>query len=151
MLPDWILLGPRAGEPIWGHAANRTGRLPCVALPTYAPERIARIAVNQIRRPRREVVAGGVLTRQLLVLHKVFPGVAERMLATEVAHYARATGDAEDTAGTWTVRHRRHAGSTDDGTGRVASDPAPWPRGSLRSLSRSPVSRCSRPDGEELT
>jgi short-subunit dehydrogenase len=76
--------------PIWRAAGNRTGRSPRVAPPTYDPERVARIVAGQLRRPRREVVAGGPLTRLLLWQHAVLPGSAERLLAEEVARYALA-------------------------------------------------------------
>ncbi|WP_345381433.1 SDR family NAD(P)-dependent oxidoreductase [Pseudonocardia yuanmonensis] len=87
--------------PIWRDAANRTGARPRLAAPTYRPERVARIIVNQIRRPRREVVAGGVLARLLLLQHKVWPESAERVFAAEVHRYVLARpGGPEDDQGT---------------------------------------------------
>ncbi|MFR9806780.1 SDR family NAD(P)-dependent oxidoreductase [Pseudonocardia sp. RS010] len=84
--------------PIWRAAANRTGARPRLAAPTYTPERVARIVVNQIRRPRREVVAGGVLARLILLQHKVWPESAERFFAEEVHRYvlARPGGSGRD-------------------------------------------------------
>jgi NAD(P)-dependent dehydrogenase (short-subunit alcohol dehydrogenase family) len=84
--------------PIWRDAGNRSGARPRLAAPTYTPERVAGIIVNQIRRPRREVVAGGVLGRLLLVQHKVWPESAERVFAAEVGRYvlARGAGPADD-------------------------------------------------------
>jgi NAD(P)-dependent dehydrogenase (short-subunit alcohol dehydrogenase family) len=72
--------------PIWRDAANHTGRRPRAIPPVYAPERVARIIVDQIRFPRREVVAGGLLGRALLAQYKVSPGSAERLLARDVKH-----------------------------------------------------------------
>jgi hypothetical protein len=79
--------------PIWRDAANRTGRRPRAVPPVYSPERVARVIVNQIRFPRREVVAGGVLGRAFVLQHKVLPGSAERLLALDVEHLG-FTGDA---------------------------------------------------------
>ncbi|MHA6797167.1 SDR family NAD(P)-dependent oxidoreductase [Pseudonocardia bannensis] len=70
--------------PIWENAANHSGRRARALPPVYTPERVARIIVNQIRVPRREVVAGGLLGRAFLLHHKVLPGPAERVLAEEM-------------------------------------------------------------------
>ena len=78
-----VLPGP-IDTPIFSNAANHSGRRARALPPLYAPERVARIIVNQIRVPRREVVAGGVLGRAFLLLHKVLPGTAERVMAAEV-------------------------------------------------------------------
>lgn len=67
--------------PIWRDAANRTGRRVRPLPPVHTPERVARIVVNQLRRPRREVVAGGLVARAFVLQHKVMPGTAERLLA----------------------------------------------------------------------
>ncbi|SDE84802.1 SDR family NAD(P)-dependent oxidoreductase [Pseudonocardia oroxyli] len=85
--------------PIWRVGGNRSGRAPRVAPPTYDPERVSRIVVGRLRRPRREVVAGGPLTSMLLVVHKVVPGLAERVLAEEVARYALGGDAAPPTSG----------------------------------------------------
>ncbi|MCE3555367.1 SDR family NAD(P)-dependent oxidoreductase [Pseudonocardia sp. RS11V-5] len=78
--------------PIWRDAANHSGARPRLAAPTYSPERVARTILNQIRRPRREVVAGGMLGRLLLLQHKVWPESAERLFAAEVGRYVLVRG-----------------------------------------------------------
>ncbi|WP_049803468.1 SDR family NAD(P)-dependent oxidoreductase [Pseudonocardia dioxanivorans] len=45
--------------PIWRDAGNCTGTRLRLSPPTYTPERVARIVVDQLRVPRRGVVAGG--------------------------------------------------------------------------------------------
>lgn len=73
--------------PIFANAANHSGRRVRAVPPVYAPERVARIVVNQIRFPRREVVAGGVLGRMFVLQHRVLPGSAERLLAQDVDRF----------------------------------------------------------------
>jgi short-subunit dehydrogenase len=73
--------------PIWHDAGNHLGRAPRLTPPTYTPERVARTIVRQLGRPRREVVVGGVLARALVWQHRLTPGLAERVLAEEVARY----------------------------------------------------------------
>ncbi|MFC5948129.1 SDR family NAD(P)-dependent oxidoreductase [Pseudonocardia lutea] len=94
--------------PIWREAANVTGTRPRLAAPTYSPERVARIVVNQIRRTRREVVAGGALGRLLLLQHKVWPESAERVFAAEVHRYvlSRPGGPEEDPGNLYTPPER---------------------------------------------
>jgi len=79
--------------PIWRDAGNRTGTRLRLSPPTYTPERVARIVVDQLRVPRRGVVAGGLLARLLLVQHKVWPESAERLFATEVRHYVQSSDE----------------------------------------------------------
>jgi short-subunit dehydrogenase len=71
--------------PIYAAAGNRTGRIPTPPPPVYSAERVARTIVGQLRRPRREVVAGGPLARAFVLQHVVTPRLAERMLAIDVA------------------------------------------------------------------
>ena len=77
-----VLPGP-IDTPIFANAANHSGRRARALPPLYTPERVARVIVNQIRHPRREVVAGGALGRAFLLLHTLLPGTAERVMAVE--------------------------------------------------------------------
>jgi short-subunit dehydrogenase len=70
--------------PIYASAANHSGRVPHPPPPVYRPERVARVVLAQLRRPRREVVAGGLLGRAFVALHVVAPRLAERILAVDV-------------------------------------------------------------------
>jgi NAD(P)-dependent dehydrogenase (short-subunit alcohol dehydrogenase family) len=70
--------------PIYAAAANHSGRVPHPPPPVYTPERVARVIVTQLRRPRREVVAGGLLGRAFAASHLVTPRLAERLLAHDV-------------------------------------------------------------------
>jgi NAD(P)-dependent dehydrogenase (short-subunit alcohol dehydrogenase family) len=70
--------------PIYANAANHSGRVPHPPPPVYTPERVARTIVRQLRHPRREVVAGGLLGRAFVLQHVLTPRVAERVLAIDV-------------------------------------------------------------------
>lgn len=69
--------------PLFGHAANYTGREIKAMPPVYSPERVARTIVNVVRFPRREVVVGP-MGRNLLIQAKVMPGITEKMMAVQV-------------------------------------------------------------------
>jgi NAD(P)-dependent dehydrogenase (short-subunit alcohol dehydrogenase family) len=66
--------------PIFQHAANYTGRAVQPLSPIYTAERVARAIVHAARRPRREMVVGPA-GRNLVLLHKLMPGLAERLMA----------------------------------------------------------------------
>jgi hypothetical protein len=52
------------------------------------------VVLAQLRRPRREVVAGGLLGRAFVATHIVAPRLAERILAIDVDRSLRAEGTA---------------------------------------------------------
>jgi NAD(P)-dependent dehydrogenase (short-subunit alcohol dehydrogenase family) len=79
--------------PIYAAAANHSGRRPHPPPPVYAPERVARTIVGQLRHPRREVVAGGLLGRAFVLQHLLTPRVAERILAIDVDRSLRGTDE----------------------------------------------------------
>jgi NAD(P)-dependent dehydrogenase (short-subunit alcohol dehydrogenase family) len=85
--------------PIYATGANYSGRTPTPPPPVYSPERVAATIVKQLRRPRRQVVAGGVLARAFLAAHTVAPGLAERVLADEVDLCLRRDRDVAPTDG----------------------------------------------------
>jgi NAD(P)-dependent dehydrogenase (short-subunit alcohol dehydrogenase family) len=85
--------------PIYAAAANYSGRRPCPPPPVYSPERVARTIVAQLRHPRREVVAGGLLGRAFVLQHVLTPRLAERILALDVDHSLKKDGDAPPTSG----------------------------------------------------
>jgi len=70
--------------PIYASAANHSGRVPHPPPPVYRAERVAQVVLNQLRRPRREAVAGGLLGRAFVATHNLAPRLAERMLAIDV-------------------------------------------------------------------
>jgi NAD(P)-dependent dehydrogenase (short-subunit alcohol dehydrogenase family) len=78
--------------PIYAAAANYSGRHPHPPPPVYTPERVARTIVRQLRRPRREVVAGGLLGRAFVLQHVLTPRVAERILALDIGGSLRGAG-----------------------------------------------------------
>ena len=65
--------------PFFRHAANHTGRALAPPPPVYPPEVVARVIVRLLRRPRREVYAGGA-ARLLDLQWRLMPGLTERML-----------------------------------------------------------------------
>ncbi|MHA6625075.1 SDR family NAD(P)-dependent oxidoreductase [Pseudonocardia sichuanensis] len=85
--------------PIYAAAANHSGRVPQPPPPVYTAERVARVIVRQLRRPRREVVAGGLLGRVFVLQHVVAPRVAERVLAIDVERSLRRDGVVPATSG----------------------------------------------------
>ncbi|OZM76166.1 SDR family NAD(P)-dependent oxidoreductase [Pseudonocardia sp. MH-G8] len=85
--------------PIYAAAANHSGRVPQPPPPVYSAERVARVIVGQLRRPRREVVAGGVLGRAFVLQHIVAPRFAERVLALDVERSLRHDGAVPPTSG----------------------------------------------------
>lgn len=70
--------------PIYASAANHSGRTIAPPPPVYRPERVAATIVAQLRRPRREVVSGGLLGRLFVAQHKVVPRFTEYLMAQDV-------------------------------------------------------------------
>lgn len=86
--------------PIFADGANHSGRRARAIPPVYTPERVAKVVLGQIRFPRREVVAGGLLGRVFVAQHSVAPGLTERILADEFARVGLAEpGTAAATSG----------------------------------------------------
>jgi short-subunit dehydrogenase len=102
------LLPAAIDTPIYAAAANVTGRRPQPPPPVYSPERVARAVVAMLRRPRTEMVAGGVIARAFAWTHAVAPRVAERMMAIDMAIALRRP--AEDPAATSGALHEPMAG-----------------------------------------
>jgi short-subunit dehydrogenase len=70
--------------PIYAAAANHSGRRVAPPPPVYRPERVAATIVAQLRRPRREVVSGGLLGRLFVAQHAIAPRFTEFLMAEEV-------------------------------------------------------------------
>jgi NADP-dependent 3-hydroxy acid dehydrogenase YdfG len=66
--------------PLFGHAANYTGRAIKAPPPVYPPERVARAIAASAVRPRRERIVGNA-GRQLNLLRWTAPGLYERVSA----------------------------------------------------------------------
>jgi short-subunit dehydrogenase len=64
--------------PLFGHAANYTGKAVRPPRPVYTPEMVADIIVDGIRNPRNEIYAGG-MGRMANVSMKLAPGLTERL------------------------------------------------------------------------
>jgi short-subunit dehydrogenase len=69
--------------PLFGHAANYTGRAVRPPRPVYTPEMVADTIVDGIEHPRNEIYAGG-MGRMANLSMKLAPGLTER-LATLMA------------------------------------------------------------------
>lgn len=69
--------------PLFRHAANYTGRAIVPMPPVYSPERVARAIVGLVRVPRRETTVGPA-GRSLVLLSRVAPGAAERLMGRQV-------------------------------------------------------------------
>ena len=85
--------------PIYAAAANRTGRRPQPPPPVYAPERVARAVVAMLRRPRPELIAGGVIGRAFALQHYFSPRAAARMMAMDMRIALRHPADGPPTSG----------------------------------------------------
>jgi NAD(P)-dependent dehydrogenase (short-subunit alcohol dehydrogenase family) len=70
--------------PVYASAANHSGRRISPPPPVYRAERVAATIVAQLRRPRRQVVSGGVLGRLFVAQHRLAPRFTEHLLAREV-------------------------------------------------------------------
>ena len=69
--------------PLFGYAANYTGRMVKAMPPVYSAERVARAIVHLVAVPRREVVVGS-MGRALLMQSRLLPAVTERLMARQV-------------------------------------------------------------------
>jgi short-subunit dehydrogenase len=69
--------------PIFQHGANFFGRTASAMPPVYPPERVAARIVRLAEKPQREVFVGRS-GRLFSFLHTTLPGLAERMMATQV-------------------------------------------------------------------
>lgn len=69
--------------PLFQHGANYTGRAVKPMSPVYEAEQVARAIVSLAEHPKREVVVGNA-GRMLLLVHRLAPGLAERILARQV-------------------------------------------------------------------
>lgn len=77
--------------PIYAAAANRSGRAVRPPPPVYTAERVAASIVGQLERPRREVIAGGLLARVFAAQHTLLPALTERLLGIDVDRSLYAT------------------------------------------------------------
>jgi len=85
--------------PIYGHAANRTGRSIHPIPPVVAPERVARAIVASIERPRRRRIVG-IVQGAFVPLNAVAPALADRVLAATMRRLGLREGPVPDTHGT---------------------------------------------------
>lgn len=86
--------------PIYAAAYNRTGRRLRPPPPVYSVDRVAGVVVGALRRPRAEVIAGGVLGRMFAASYAVAPRVAEWAMAVDTGLALRHGGEVADTDGT---------------------------------------------------
>jgi short-subunit dehydrogenase len=92
-----VLPGP-VDTPLFGRAANHTGRRLRAIPPAAAPERVAATIVACARRPRREATSGAV-SHAALVLHRVAPRSAEWLVARWSAALITSASPAPDDPG----------------------------------------------------
>lgn len=85
--------------PIFAAAANRSGRRPQPPPPVYSAELAARAVVAMVRRPRPELVAGGLLARAFARQHAVLPRTTERLMALDTTFALRHRADGPGTSG----------------------------------------------------
>jgi short-subunit dehydrogenase len=85
--------------PIHQHAANRTGQAVRPIPPVVDPDRVARAIVRVARRPRRRVVVGAIQGSGLLV-HSLFPALADRLMASAMRRIGLRPGPVPESDGT---------------------------------------------------
>ena len=78
------VLAPSVDTPLFQHGANYTGRAVKPMDPVYTADKVARAIVAVSDNPVRETVVGNV-GRSMLMMDKVAPGMAERMMARKVS------------------------------------------------------------------
>lgn len=71
--------------PLFQHGANYTGREPQAMPPVYSAQSVAETIVGLATRPRREVFVGGA-GRAVNLMHRLMPGLTERMVARQAEH-----------------------------------------------------------------
>ncbi len=69
--------------PIFQHLGNYTGRAAQPMSPIYTAERVARVIVNAVHRPRREIMVG-TSAHLFGLMHRLLPGPSERMMGKMV-------------------------------------------------------------------
>jgi NAD(P)-dependent dehydrogenase (short-subunit alcohol dehydrogenase family) len=84
---------------LFQHGANYSGFEVTALPPVYTPDRAARAIVGLVRRPRREALVG-TSAHVVALLHKLAPGLVERLLARSVhRQHLRRRHAAPDTPG----------------------------------------------------
>jgi short-subunit dehydrogenase len=92
-----VLPGP-VDTPLFGRAANRTGRRLRAIPPAYAPERLAATIVSCARRPRR-VATAGLVSHIALFSHRLSPRASEWIVARWSANTITQNTKAPATSG----------------------------------------------------
>lgn len=78
------VLPPSIDTPYYRQVANYVGREARPIPPLYTPERVARTIAAVVRRPRAEAVVGAA-GRVMVMKHRAFPGLMERVMGAYVA------------------------------------------------------------------
>jgi NAD(P)-dependent dehydrogenase (short-subunit alcohol dehydrogenase family) len=84
--------------PIYGQAATWTGSTGRPPPPVYAPQRVARVVVSTLDRPRR-VVQAGLLNPLITAGFRLLPGVYDLLVGPLLQRLAVADDDVPPTAG----------------------------------------------------
>ena len=85
--------------PFFEHAADHTGHQVVPIPPVYEPEQVIDTLVRLVTDPKDEVAVGGMGGTSSILLHNLFPGLTEHMMAKNTDMALKNADPAPDTSG----------------------------------------------------
>lgn len=85
--------------PFFEHAADYTGHKVVPVPPVYEPEQVVNTLVSLVNDPRDEIAVGGAGGTGFVLMHQMFPGLVEHMMAKLTHHEFEKAPPAPDTTG----------------------------------------------------
>ncbi|MCW3051204.1 MAG: short-chain dehydrogenase/reductase [Chthonomonadales bacterium] len=85
--------------PFFEHAADHTGHQVVPIPPVYEPDQVVEALVSLAGDPKDEVAVGGAAGTGFVLMHNLFPGLTEHMMAKTTDKTLKNAASAEDTQG----------------------------------------------------
>ncbi len=85
--------------PFFQHAADYTGHTLVPIPPVYEPEQVINALVSLVTDPKDEVAVGGAGGATAILMHNLFPGLTEHMMAKVTQKSLESADPAQDTPG----------------------------------------------------